>query len=1157
MLYASFQGWLNAVPLHDPIERRLASLIQFALIALIMAAASTVIMGLVTVGPAALSPASLAPTLVFIAAMLLALVLIRQGRFQASLWIITGATLIAQARNTLSSDLTTGGAILMAFAVPVALAGLLLSRRALLLVLAISAALVHITVLRDFPNSAIASAYTLFFLIIYGLLSFLLALFSHAFRTELAASIARSEELARLSQRLKITLTSIGDAVITTDSSARVLLMNTVAEQLTGWSQTEAAGKPLQEVFQIVNEYTREPVENPADKVLRDGTVVGLANHTILIARDGREVPIDDSGAPIHDGMDKIAGVVMVFRDITERRKAEQENSRLYEAERVARANAERTAERLARLQEVTAALSGALTYHEVVEVVVERGFTMLGTQTGSVALITEDGRDLRILRGKGFSPDLIQKLQQFSLEEAFPLSDAVRTNQPVWIEALDEYARKYPHMAETIQPQTRTQALACVPMRIHDRVIGGIGVSFLEARRFEEDDRTFLLALAHQCAQALERARLYEAEAEARRTAEQASQQVTRILESITDAYYGLNRNWEFTYVNQEAGRVLGKSSEALIGRNIWEEFSSTVNTELYAAFHRAVEQGEAVSIEYYDEPLEVWFDLRAYPSKNGLFVYFHDITERKRTEEILRRSEQVAWRQVAEIEAIYNTAPVGLAVLDTDMRFQRINKRLAEMNGFLPQEHLGRSLRELLPDVASESERHIRQIVETGEPVLQMELSGETAAQPGVRRYWIENWQPIKDQDGKLVGINVVTEEITERKRIEAAEREQRILAESLRDITIAINSTLEINEVLDRILDNVRRVVPHDASLILLVEDGSASVHRTRGFEAYPAIRQAVESLDMEVAKTRALQEMVHSRRPLIIPDITEYHGWVRVRDNDEQGLCSFAGAPIFLHGELIGFLELLSTARDFFKETHAERLYLLAETVAIAIQNAQLFQQAQEVAAYEERQRLARDLHDAVSQTLFSATTIAESLPRLWPRSPEKTMERIEQVVVLNRAAMAEMRTLLLELRPEAIINTRLDRLLNQLVEVVQGRKRMEAELLIEGTHDSLPPGVHLAMYRIAQESLNNILKHSQATSFTVQLQQQADHVSLRVRDNGRGFDAKQMVSGIGLESMRERAEAIGASLQVVSAPGQGTEVTVTWQDAPDLQLAAEK
>jgi len=125
-------------------------------------------------------------------------------------------------------------------------------------------------------------------------------------------------------RRYATTLSSIGDAVIATDAQARVTFLNPVAEELTGWSLVDAIGLPLAEVFRIVNEQTRQPVEDPAVKVLRLGTVVGLANHTVLLARDGREVPIDDSGAPILDEVGGIAGVILVFRDISERRESDK-----------------------------------------------------------------------------------------------------------------------------------------------------------------------------------------------------------------------------------------------------------------------------------------------------------------------------------------------------------------------------------------------------------------------------------------------------------------------------------------------------------------------------------------------------------------------------------------------------------------------------------------------------------------------------------------------------------------------------------------------------------------------------------------------------------------------------------------------------------------
>jgi len=137
------------------------------------------------------------------------------------------------------------------------------------------------------------------------------------------------EELRKQSEWLRITLSSIGDAVISTDADGRVTFMNGVAESLTGWPQAEAIGRPLPEVFHIVNERTRQSVENPALRALREGTIVGLANHTVLLARDGTERPIDDSASPIRDDSGAPLGAVLVFRNVTDRKRAEEAQARL------------------------------------------------------------------------------------------------------------------------------------------------------------------------------------------------------------------------------------------------------------------------------------------------------------------------------------------------------------------------------------------------------------------------------------------------------------------------------------------------------------------------------------------------------------------------------------------------------------------------------------------------------------------------------------------------------------------------------------------------------------------------------------------------------------------------------------------------------------
>jgi len=150
------------------------------------------------------------------------------------------------------------------------------------------------------------------------------AAWQRAARTHLAERLTWAHRLQASEARHTVTLMSIGDAVIATDRQGRVELLNPVAERLTGWTQEEAAGRPLAEVFRIVNEETRQPVEDPVARVLQEGTVVGLANHTLLVARDGREIPIADAGAPIRAGDGEIIGVVLNFRDQTGERAAQK-----------------------------------------------------------------------------------------------------------------------------------------------------------------------------------------------------------------------------------------------------------------------------------------------------------------------------------------------------------------------------------------------------------------------------------------------------------------------------------------------------------------------------------------------------------------------------------------------------------------------------------------------------------------------------------------------------------------------------------------------------------------------------------------------------------------------------------------------------------------
>lgn len=208
---------------------------------------------------------------------------------------------------------------------------------------------------------------------------------------------------------------------------------------------------------------------------------------------------------------------------------------------------------------------------------------------------------------------------------------------------------------------------------------------------------------------------------------------------------------------------------------------------------------------------------------------------------------------------------------------------------------------------------------------------------------------------------------------------------------------------------------------------------------------------------------------------------------------------------------------------------------------------LAHKAAEEAVAAERTRLARELHDAVTQTLFSASLIAEVLPDLWATDQAQGCASLEELRQLTRGALAEMRTLLLELRPSAVTQARLEDLIRQLTEATIGRARLPVQLRSEGQRP-LPDDVKIAIYRIAQESLNNIVKYAKARHVTIDLRQQPLGVRLMIGDDGVGFDPQMVGPGhLGQKIMRERAEAIGARLAVHSEIGEGTLVTVIWLD----------
>lgn len=230
-------------------------------------------------------------------------------------------------------------------------------------------------------------------------------------------------------------------------------------------------------------------------------------------------------------------------------------------------------------------------------------------------------------------------------------------------------------------------------------------------------------------------------------------------------------------TWENEEMFRILGarvlRPSEFLAALPVPEEAE-----QLRRLLESAQTSGEAVHCEVRfrsEDGALRWLSLSGRPSRldagpaRSLLGIVADTTERRATEEALRESEAEARAALSELESIYQYAPIGLCVLDPDLRFVRINRRLAEINGLPVAAHLGRRVADLLPELLEEASRQIRPVLETGTPVLDVELHGATPLAPGVPRVWRESFLPLRNSEGRVVGVNVVCEEITERKKAE----------------------------------------------------------------------------------------------------------------------------------------------------------------------------------------------------------------------------------------------------------------------------------------------------------------------------------------------------------------------------------------------------
>jgi PAS domain S-box-containing protein len=384
----------------------------------------------------------------------------------------------------------------------------------------------------------------------------------------------------------------------------------------------------------------------------------------------------------------------------------------------------------------------------------------------------------------------------------------------------------------------------------------------------------------------------------------------------------------------------------------------------------------------------------------------------------------------------------------------------------------------------------------------------------------------------------------------RVELHTREQSTLLE----ISQTLASALELKPGL--ILDQLRVLIEYTHAE-LFVLDGKAMVAlAVRGSQR---LEEAVP-FRIQLQGPETLMALFNEHQPERIADVwsTADPSALFLRSIlDEQadlllqGVRAWMWVPVAVKDRVIGSVGIAHVEPDYFTAHHADLALTVANQAAITLINAELYEHAQELAALQERQRLAQNLHDAVNQSLFSAGLIADVLPRLWERDQTEARKSLKDLRRLTRAAQAEMRALLAELRPSAITDTDLGDLLYLLANALAGRINIPVEVTV-AKEVLLPPETQVAFYRICQEALNNIAKHAKASQVDIELKHDGTAIELHIHDDGLGFDPERKTTEhghYGLSMMRERAEAAGALLTITSKPGHGTDLVLQWKKEP--------
>jgi PAS domain S-box-containing protein len=624
------------------------------------------------------------------------------------------------------------------------------------------------------------------------------------------------------------------------------------------------------------------------------------------------------------------------------------------------------------------------------------------------------------------------------------------------------------------------------------------------------------------------------------------AREELELIIDTVPAYIVYADADLNILHANRAMAGWWGYSKEQVVGRNFKEVTHPGVYEFTAPHLRQVVASRQGVTIEFKSVSATRQIrDARStyvpHPDEQGnvqgIVALTLDVTEQRLAEEALRASEE-RYRLLVE------NMREGLTVVDEDARLTYVNDALCAMTGWARDELLGQPSVKLF--ATEDQEQHLAWIVrrragfsDVYEAILRRQDGGKVPV--------LISASPILDPQGNFRGSLAVCTDITKRVAAEEALRRRVEEMTVLNRIAHTMAAAAELPTTLAKASEIMARLFAASCVHILWPEGEEMAVNLHVGCE--PGSEQAGPArFEVPLDELPVLGRALREARSQVVADV----GSLPLSDQ-ERGLLmhrqlqSIMFIPLMIGGAAVG---LLCIASDQPGRLFTANEMRLAETIALdlaaAIESARLSRQAQAAAVAEERSRLARELHDSITQTLYSVSILAEALPRVLERDLEDAKRNANHMRQVVLGALAEMRTLLFELRPEALDTADLGVLLGQLAASLRARGRLGVDLNIEGEVEP-PPNIKTGLYRIAQEAFNNIARHARATHVTVALQDLPDRVLLTIQDDGRGFDPDSAAAEqMGLCIMRERAEGLGLQLVIESQAGRGTGIAATWR-----------